>query len=98
MADDAMSTGMAGLGLAGDGGAPEPDVSDTPVMVPPVNMQTAAYPTADDVAAGSMGVGESIPAPFSPLSCRFSNRPDHRPAGSISCFGLLGSQLGCSEH
>jgi hypothetical protein len=62
--DDAMSEGMAGLGLAGDGGAAEPDVSDTPVEVPPVNTHTAANPNADGIAAGSLGVGESIPTPF----------------------------------
>jgi hypothetical protein len=62
--DDAMSEGMAGLGLAGDGGAAKPDVSDTPGEVPPVNTHTAANPNAD----GSLGVGESIPAPSAVLA------------------------------
>jgi hypothetical protein len=64
MADDnAMSEGMAGLGLAGGASAAEPDVSAPPVVVPPVNTHTAANPNADSMAAGSMGVSESIPAP-----------------------------------
>jgi hypothetical protein len=64
--DDAMSTGMASLGLAGDASAnvaADPDIVVPPAVMPPVITHSAAGPDAGGMAAGSIGIDESIPVP-----------------------------------